>query len=68
MVLVNFKITMGAEESASAQLRAFAALFDGRASATFVILEASGALSVQHGTLRAEYLQRAAKHKPVPGA
>lgn len=33
-----------------------------------VILEASRALSVQHGTLRAAYLQRAAQSKPVPGA
>lgn len=42
MVLVNFKITMGAEESGSAELRAFAALFDGRASATFVVLAGIG--------------------------
>lgn len=42
MVLVNFKITMGAEESGSAPLRAFAAVFDGRASATFVVLAGIG--------------------------
>jgi len=33
-----------------------------------VILEASAALTVQHGSLRAEYLQRIAQRKPAPGA
>lgn len=36
MVIVNFKITMGAEEGGPRWLRTFAALFDGRAAATFV--------------------------------
>lgn len=43
MVLVNFKITMGAEDSGPTWLRTFAALFDGRAAATFVVLAGIGA-------------------------
>ena len=43
MVIVNFKITMGAEEGGPPWLRTFAALFDGRAAATFVILAGVGA-------------------------
>jgi len=43
MVLVNFKLAMGAEENGPQWLRAFAALFNGRAAATFVILAGVGA-------------------------
>ncbi len=43
MVIVNFKIAMGAEEAGPQWLRTFAALFDGRAAATFVILAGVGA-------------------------
>lgn len=43
MVIVNFKITMGAEASGPGWLRTFAALFDGRAAATFVVLAGIGA-------------------------
>lgn len=43
MVIVNFKITMSAETSGPQWLRTFAALFDGRAAATFVILAGIGA-------------------------
>ncbi len=43
MVIVNFKITMGAGDSGPQWLRTFAALFDGRAAATFVVLAGIGA-------------------------
>jgi uncharacterized protein len=43
MVIVNFKITMSAEEEGPQWLRTFAALFDGRAAATFVVLAGIGA-------------------------
>lgn len=43
MVIVNFKITMSAEEDGAQWLRTFAALFDGRAAATFVVLAGIGA-------------------------
>ena len=43
MVIVNFKLTMGAEEDDPAWLRGIAALFDGRAAATFVVLAGIGA-------------------------
>lgn len=43
MVMVNFKITMGADSDGPPWLRAFAALFDGRAAATFVVLAGIGA-------------------------
>ncbi|MGB7981776.1 MAG: heparan-alpha-glucosaminide N-acetyltransferase domain-containing protein [Candidatus Nanopelagicales bacterium] len=43
MVLVNFKITMGAEQGDPGWLRAVAAAFDGRAAATFVVLAGVGA-------------------------
>ncbi|RLE25383.1 MAG: hypothetical protein DRJ50_03060, partial [Actinobacteria bacterium] len=43
MVIVNFKITMGAEDTGPQWLRTFAALFDGRAAATFVVLAGIGA-------------------------
>ena len=43
MVIVNFKITMGADNSGPEWLRTFAALFDGRAAATFVVLAGIGA-------------------------
>ena len=43
MVLVNFKITMGAETDGPPWLRAIAALFDGRAAAMFVVLAGIGA-------------------------
>ncbi len=43
MVFVNFKITMGAESSGPPWLRFVAALFDGRAAATFVVLAGIGA-------------------------
>ncbi|MEZ5380618.1 MAG: DUF418 domain-containing protein [Microthrixaceae bacterium] len=43
MVVVNFKITMGAEGDGPPWLRTLAALFDGRAAATFVILAGIGA-------------------------
>ena len=43
MVIVNFKIAMGAEEAGPQWLRTFAAMFDGRAAATFVILAGVGA-------------------------
>jgi len=43
MVVVNFKITMSAQDNGSQWLRTFAAVFDGRAAATFVILAGIGA-------------------------
>ena len=43
MVLVNFKLAMGAEETGPQWLRTFAALFNGRAAATFVVLAGVGA-------------------------
>ncbi|MCP5024989.1 MAG: DUF1624 domain-containing protein [Actinomycetia bacterium] len=43
MVIVNFKITMSAEDSGPQWLRSFAAVFDGRAAATFVVLAGIGA-------------------------
>ncbi len=43
MVIVNFKVTMSAEDSGPQWLRTFAALFDGRAAATFVVLAGVGA-------------------------
>ncbi|MCL1593281.1 MAG: heparan-alpha-glucosaminide N-acetyltransferase domain-containing protein [Actinomycetia bacterium] len=43
MVLVNFKVTMGADSGDPGWLRMFAALFDGRAAATFVVLAGIGA-------------------------
>lgn len=43
MVIVNFKITMSAETNGPQWLRSFAALFDGRAAATFVVLAGIGA-------------------------
>jgi len=43
MVLVNFKIAMGAEENGPQWLRSVAALFNGRAAATFVVLAGVGA-------------------------
>ena len=43
MVIVNFKITMSAEEEGPSWLRTLAALFDGRAAATFVVLAGIGA-------------------------
>ncbi|NOX31135.1 MAG: DUF1624 domain-containing protein [Actinobacteria bacterium] len=43
MVMVNFKITMSADNSGPQWLRTFAALFDGRAAATFVVLAGIGA-------------------------
>ncbi|MCP3854197.1 MAG: DUF1624 domain-containing protein [Actinomycetia bacterium] len=43
MVIVNFKITMSADNSGSQWLRTLAALFDGRAAATFVVLAGIGA-------------------------
>jgi uncharacterized protein len=43
MVIVNFKITMGADASATGTLQSFAALFDGRAAALFVVLAGVGA-------------------------
>lgn len=43
MVIVNFKITMSAETDGPQWLRSFAAVFDGRAAATFVVLAGIGA-------------------------
>ena len=43
MVLVNFKLAMGAEENGPQWLRTFSALLNGRAAATFVILAGVGA-------------------------
>lgn len=43
MVIVNFKITMGSEGDGPPWLRTAAALFDGRAAATFVVLAGIGA-------------------------
>jgi uncharacterized protein len=43
MVLVNFKVTMSAEDRGPDWLRGAAALFDGRAAATFVVLAGIGA-------------------------
>ncbi len=43
MVIVNFKYTMDAGDNGPQWLRFFAALFDGRAAATFVILAGVGA-------------------------
>ena len=43
MVIVNFKVTMGAESAGPQWLRTLAAMFDGRAAATFVILAGIGA-------------------------
>jgi uncharacterized membrane protein YeiB len=43
MVIVNFKITMGAESTGPQWLRSFTAVFDGRAAATFVVLAGIGA-------------------------
>ncbi len=43
MVIVNFKVAMGAEENGPQWLRTFAAVFNGRAAATFVILAGVGA-------------------------
>lgn len=42
MVLVNFKVVMGAEEVGPRWLRAIGAAFDGRAAATFVVLAGIG--------------------------
>ncbi len=41
MVIVNFKITTSAEPTGPQWLHTFAALFDGRAAVTFVILAAA---------------------------
>ena len=38
MVIVNFKIVMGADEHGPHWLLSFASLFEGRAAATFVVL------------------------------
>lgn len=43
MVIVNFKVTMSAETNGPQWLRSFAAIFDGRAAATFVVLAGIGA-------------------------
>ena len=43
MAIVNFKITMSAEAAGPTWLRSFAAIFDGRAAATFVVLAGVGA-------------------------
>lgn len=43
MVLVNYKITMGAEQGEPSWLRSLTAAFDGRAAATFVVLAGIGA-------------------------
>lgn len=43
MVIVNFKVTMSAENDGPQWLRTIAALFDGRAAATFVVLAGIGA-------------------------
>ncbi len=43
MVIVNFKITMSAENSGPQWLQGVAALLDGRAAATFVVLAGIGA-------------------------
>lgn len=43
MVIVNFKVTMSAESDGPQWLRSFAAAFDGRAAATFVVLAGIGA-------------------------
>lgn len=43
MVIVNYKISMSAEDTGRPALTFFAALFDGRAAATFVILAGIGA-------------------------
>ncbi len=42
MILVNYKIAMQAEEGGATWLRAFAGLFEGRASALFVVLAGIG--------------------------
>lgn len=43
MVIVNFKVTMSAESNGPQWLRTIAAVFDGRAAATFVVLAGIGA-------------------------
>ena len=43
MVIVNFKVTMGAESNGPQWLRSLAAVLDGRAAATFVVLAGIGA-------------------------
>ena len=43
MVIVNYKVTMGATDSGPRWLTGAAAIFDGRAAATFVILAGIGA-------------------------
>jgi len=48
MVLVNFKLAMGAEENGPLWLRTFSALLNGRAAATFVILAGVGASLGSH--------------------
>ena len=48
MVIVNYKITMSANNSGPQWLRTFATLFEGRAAATFVVLAGIGASLGSH--------------------
>lgn len=43
MVIVNFKVAMSAEDNGAPWLKTIAAIFDGRAAATFVVLAGIGA-------------------------
>jgi uncharacterized membrane protein YeiB len=55
MVVVNFKIVMGAEQNGSAWLVGLVGLIDGRASATFVVLAGAGlSLLSQKGRTRGD--------------
>ena len=63
MVIVNFKITMSAENSGPQWLQGVAALLDGRAAATFVVLAGIGASLAPDGPARAPTASSAGPHK-----
>ena len=48
MVIVNFKVVMGAEQHGPHWLLTFASLFEGRAAATFVVLAGAGLSLLSH--------------------
>ena len=48
MVIVNFKIVMGAEQNGPGWLVALVGLLDGRAAATFVVLAGAGLSLMSH--------------------
>ncbi len=56
MVIVNFKIVMGAEQKGPAWLAALVGLLDGRAAATFVVLAGAGiSLLSQNGRMLGDH-------------